>query len=90
MTYEWIRNHPEVLALLERGNHNLGVLGFTDRGRDLLSCAKKQGTYLNAGQRSTHPYWQLEQRCGSLYGLFAADTPGSPAAESQARIYYKK
>ena len=30
MTYEWIRNHPEVLALLERGNHNLGVLGFTD------------------------------------------------------------
>ncbi len=30
MTYNTIKNHPEVLALLERGNHNLGVLGFTD------------------------------------------------------------
>ena len=30
MTYEYILHHPEVLALLERGNHNLGVLGITD------------------------------------------------------------
>ena len=30
MTYEQIRKHPEVKALLERGNHNLGVLGYTD------------------------------------------------------------
>ena len=30
MTYEQIKNNPEVLALLARGNHNLGVLGFTD------------------------------------------------------------
>ena len=30
MTYEDIRKNPEVIALLERGNHNLGVLGFTD------------------------------------------------------------
>ncbi len=30
MTYEQIRNNPEVLALLEQGNRNLGVLGFTD------------------------------------------------------------
>ena len=30
MTYEEIRNHPEVKALLERGDYNLGVLGFTD------------------------------------------------------------
>ncbi len=30
MTYEEIKNNPEVLALLEKGNQNLGVLGFTD------------------------------------------------------------
>ena len=30
MTYEQIKTHPEVLALLERGNYNLGVMGFTD------------------------------------------------------------
>ena len=30
MTYESIRNHPEVLALLARGDHDLGVLGYTD------------------------------------------------------------
>ena len=30
MLYHKIKDDPEVLALLERGNHNLGVLGFTD------------------------------------------------------------
>ena len=30
MTYEQIKKHPEVNALLERGNYNLGVMGFTD------------------------------------------------------------
>ena len=37
MLYEKIRQHPEVLALLERGNHNLGVLGFTDHS--VAHCA---------------------------------------------------
>ena len=30
MTYEEIRKNPEVLALLEKGNENLGVMGYTD------------------------------------------------------------
>ncbi len=30
MLYQKIRNDPEVLALLERGNRDLGVLGYTD------------------------------------------------------------
>ncbi len=37
MTYQVIRNHPEVLALLERGNHDLGVLGYTDHSK--IHCA---------------------------------------------------
>ena len=66
------------------------VLAFNDRGREILSAAKKTGSYLNAGESSREDYWLLEQRCGSLYGLFSADTPGAPMAESQTRIYYPK
>ena len=33
MTYSDILTHPEVLALLETGNRNLGVLGFTDHSK---------------------------------------------------------
>ena len=33
MTYNDIVRHPEVLALLEKGNANLGVLGFTDHSK---------------------------------------------------------
>ena len=37
MTYEQIKKHPEVNALLKRGNHNLGVLGYTDHS--MSHCA---------------------------------------------------
>lgn len=30
MTYSEIKHHPEVCALLEKGNQNLGVMGYTD------------------------------------------------------------
>jgi len=66
------------------------VLAFNDRGREILSAAKKESCWLNTGESSTESYWQLEQRCGSLYGLFATDTPGSPEAESRSRIHYQK
>ncbi len=33
MTYHDILHHPEVLALLEKGNANLGVLGYTDHSK---------------------------------------------------------
>ena len=64
------------------------VLAFNDRGREILKAAKKTGSFVNAGEKVDHPYWQLEQRCGSLYGLFATELPGSPEAESNARVYY--
>ena len=46
MTYEWIRNHPEVLALLERGNHNLGVLGFTDHSAAHCALVAERAAYI--------------------------------------------
>lgn len=66
------------------------VLGFTDRGRDLLSAHKKSGAYLNAGERSDDPYWILEKRCGDLYGLFCIEGPEAPGAEEARRILYRR
>lgn len=46
MTYEQIRNHPEVLALLERGNDNLGVLGFTDHSKAHCALVAERAAYI--------------------------------------------
>ncbi len=66
------------------------VLAFNDRGRQLLNQAKKHHCFLNAGEAIDHPHWALEQRCGSLYGLFSVQGPESPAAEQTRRVYYHK
>ncbi len=62
------------------------ILGFNQRGREVLRKAKQTGLYYNAGQKADHPYWVLEQRCADLYGLFAADSPEPAGAESRQRI----
>jgi len=64
------------------------VLAFNDRGRGILKEAKKSGTYLNAGESFPHPYYDLEQRCGDLYGLFCVDGPEPPGAEARRRVFY--
>ena len=46
MTYEEIKNHPEVLALLERGNYNLGVLGFTDHSMAHCALVAERAAYI--------------------------------------------
>ena len=64
------------------------VLGFTNRGREILRDVKKEFPFLNPGEKSDHPYWQLEKRCGDLYGLFCVDSPEPPGAEENRRIIY--
>ena len=64
------------------------ILAFNDRGREILKSVKKESRFVNIGQKIDHPFSLLEQHCGSLYGLFATETPGSPDAESKARVYY--
>lgn len=64
------------------------VLGFTDRGRAILSRHKKSGSFVNAGQWVDHPYQLLEKRCGDLYGLFCVDAPEPPGVEETRRIRY--
>ena len=66
------------------------VLAFNDRGREILKGAKKDHSFRNAGEKADHPHWLLEQRCGSLYGLFCVDAPENPGAEAEQRIHYQK
>ena len=65
------------------------VLAFNDRGRILLKQAKKNGVYLNAGEKKDHPYWELEKRCGDLYGLFCTGCIEPPGGEEKRRVYYQ-
>ena len=76
--------------ILEAEVPYIRVLAFNEKGREILKEAKKQTAFLNAGERTEDPYWQLEQRCGSLYGLFCVDAPEAPDAETTQRIYYQK
>jgi len=76
--------------LLEMDVPYVRVLAFNDKGREILKAAKKDGRFLNAGEKTDHPYFLLEQRWGSLYGLFATEIPGTPEAENKARVYYHK
>ena len=46
MTYEEIKNHPEVNALLEKGNYNLGVLGFTDHSMAHCALVADRAAYI--------------------------------------------
>lgn len=65
------------------------VLAFSSRGRAILNAAKKSGIYLNAGESFDHPYWELEKRCGDLYGLFCTEGTEPPGREKERRIYYQ-
>lgn len=42
MEYKEIKHHPEVLALLAKGNDNLGTLGFTDHSRAHCALVAEQ------------------------------------------------
>lgn len=64
------------------------VLAFNDWGREILSGAKKDGFFLNAGQPTPHPLWEMEQRWEDLYSLFQAGVPGQPGAAKNRRVIY--
>lgn len=46
MTYEEIKNNEEVNALLEKGNQNLGVLGFTDHSMAHCALVADRAAYI--------------------------------------------
>ena len=63
------------------------VLALNDRGRQILKKARQTGNFPNIGEKQDLPYQAIETRCGRLYGLFT-ETPETPDAEQQLRIYY--
>ena len=66
------------------------VLAFNDTGRAILKEAKKAHWFVNAGEAPDHPHWELEKRCGDLYGLFRVDGFDPPGIEERRRVYYHK
>ena len=46
MTYSEIRNNAEVCALLDKGNQNLGVLGFTDHSEAHCLLVAERAAYI--------------------------------------------
>ena len=77
-------------ATLERPAPYVRVLAFNGRGRRILNSHRDSGLLRNAGEAVQDPYWELEQRCGEMYGLFCTEGPEPPGCESKRRIFYKK
>lgn len=46
MTYQEIKHNEEVCALLEKGNQNLGVLGFTDHSEAHCALVAERAAYI--------------------------------------------
>lgn len=64
------------------------VLAFNDRGRQLLAGHRDSGAFVNVGQAVDHPHWAVEQRCESLYALFAENGPGPADGAKRDRVRY--
>ena len=75
-------------AMLSSPAPYVRVLGFNDRGRQILNQIKSTAFLVNVGQRTDDAYQLLEDRCGALYGLFAQGVPEPADAEDHRRIQY--
>ena len=64
MTYEEIRKNEEVLALLEQGNRNLGVMGFTDHSMAHCALVADRAAYI----LKTLGYSEREQELARIAG----------------------
>ena len=65
MTYEDIIRDEEVLALLEKGNANLGVLGFTDHSKSHCALVADRAAYI----LKTLGYSEKEQELAKIAGF---------------------
>ena len=65
MKYEQIKRNPEVLALLEKGNRNLGVLGLTDHSIAHCTLVAERA----AGILKALGYSEHEQELAKIAGV---------------------
>lgn len=77
-------------SVLEQPAPYTRVLAFNDIGKTILKQAREQALLPHTGEAMDIPYWELEQRCGDLYGLFAETSPDPPGQEGRRRIFYKE
>lgn len=63
------------------------ILAFNNTGRSILRSKADRLPLLNAGEQTDGAYWELEQRCGDLYGLFSTK-PENPGVEKKRRVIY--
>lgn len=67
------------------------ILGFTDRGREVLRIWKNRCTLVNAGQTPPDPaYFEIENRAADLYQLFSEGTVKPCGEEKRLRVIYQK
>lgn len=64
------------------------VLGFRERGREILSGAKKVLPLRNVGSPGEGSYYALEKRWEDLYGLFRVADVTPPGEETRRRVVY--
>ena len=64
------------------------VLGFRERGREILSSAKKALPLRNAGSQEEGNYFELEKHWEDLYGLFRVSGLTPPGGENRRRVVY--
>ena len=76
--------------MLETEPPYVRILAFTARGRGILSAVKHSAFFRNAGEAAAESFWELEKRCGDLYGLFCVDEPEAPGTEEARRIWYAR
>ena len=69
MTYETIKTHPEVLALLERGNYNLGVMGFTDHSMVHCALVAERAAYILKMLGYSDQEQELAQIAGCMHDI---------------------
>ena len=69
MTYEQIRENPEVCALLERGDKNLGVMGFTDHSQAHCLLVAERAAYILRKLGYDHHNEELARIAGFMHDI---------------------
>ena len=69
MTYDQIRQDEEVLALLEKGNANLGVLGFTDHSKAHCALVADRAAYILSALGFSSEEQELARIAGFMHDI---------------------
>lgn len=69
MTYKEIRNNSEVCALLDKGNQNLGVLGFTDHSEAHCLLVAERAAYILRKLGYSEHDQELAQIAGFMHDI---------------------